>query len=85
MSQIHVKENSKTIWPFAHIPMYAGLRFIFAYIHENGFKIRVWKIMHVFRDDIGNIKKYKKGPWGPKSLQRDRGRPYKCDSPGAVK
>ena len=29
--------------------------------------------------------KVKKGPWGPKSLQRDRGRPYKCDSLGVVK
>ena len=49
-------ENSKNIWPFAHIPMYAGLRVISTYIHENRFKSRVWKIMYVFRDDLGNIK-----------------------------
>ena len=36
--------------------MYAGLRVISTYIHENGFKSCVWKIMHVFRDDLGNIK-----------------------------
>ena len=54
--RIHIKENSKTIWPFAHIPMYAGLRVISAYIRENRFKSCVWKIIHVFRDDIGNIK-----------------------------
>ena len=29
---------------------------IWVYIHENRFKSRVWKIMHVFRDDLGNIK-----------------------------
>ena len=27
----------------------------------------------------------KNGPRGLRSLQRDRGRPYKCDSPGVVK
>ena len=52
----HIKEKSKNIWPFAHIPMYMGLRVISVYISENRFKSRVWKIMHVFRDDIGNIK-----------------------------
>ena len=36
--------------------MYTGLRVIFTYIRENRFKSHVWKIMHVFRDDIGNIK-----------------------------
>ena len=53
---IYIKEKSKTIWPFSHIPMYAGLRVKSAYIRENRFKSRIWKIMHVFRDDIGNIK-----------------------------
>ena len=56
MTQIHIKEKSKTIWPFAHISMYTGLRVISVYIREKGFKSRVWKIMHVFRDDLGNIK-----------------------------
>ena len=36
--------------------MYVGLRVISAYIRENGFKIHVWKITGVFRDDHGNIK-----------------------------
>ena len=46
----------QNIWPFAHIPMYAGLRVIFAYIREEGIKSHVQQIMSVFRDDIGNIK-----------------------------
>ena len=36
--------------------MYVGLRVISTYIRENVFKSHVWKIMNVFRDDIGNIK-----------------------------
>ena len=42
--------------PFAHIPMYAGLGVISAYIREKGIKSRVQKIIGVFRDDLGNIK-----------------------------
>ena len=34
MIWIHIKENCKTIWPFAHIPMYTGLRVKSAYIRE---------------------------------------------------
>ena len=56
MTQIHIKENSKIIWPFAHIPMYAGLRVKSTYIHKKGIKIHVWKLLHVFGDDLGNIK-----------------------------
>ena len=56
MIRIHIKEKSKTIWHFAHIPMYVGLSVISVYIRKNGFKSRVWKIMHVFRDDLRNIK-----------------------------
>ena len=41
---------------FCTHPNDAGLTVISAYIRENGFKSRVWKIMHVFRDDLGNIK-----------------------------
>ena len=55
MTWIHNKENSKNIWPFAHILMYAGLRVIFACIHKKGFKSCVQQIMSVFMDDIGNI------------------------------
>ena len=33
-----------------------GLRVISMYICENGFKSHTWKIMHVFRDDLGKIK-----------------------------
>ena len=56
MTQIHIKEKSKHIWPFAHIPMYMGLGLISTYIHEKGVKSRVQQIMSVFMDDLGNIK-----------------------------
>ena len=36
--------------------MYAGLRVISVCICENGFKICVWKIMNVFKDDLVKIK-----------------------------
>ena len=51
MSQNHVKENSKRIWI-----MHTVLGVKPAYIREKGFKSRIWKFFHVFRDDIGNIK-----------------------------
>jgi len=54
--RIHIKENSERICPFAHIPMYTGLRVKSMYIHEKGFKIHGWKLLHVFKDDLGNIK-----------------------------
>ena len=60
---------------FAHILMYAVLGVKPVYIHDYGFKSRVYGFSHVFRD----------GPRGLRSLQRDMGRPYKCDSPGVVK
>ena len=44
---------------FAHIPMYAVLGVKPAYIHDKGFKSRIWKFLHVFRDDLGNIKSTK--------------------------
>ena len=56
MTHIHIKENSKNIFPFAHITMYVGLGVISAYIHERGLKSCIWKITGVFRDDLGNIK-----------------------------
>ena len=71
VTQIHIKENSKTIWTFAHISMYTGLRVKSTYIREKRFKSRLQQIRHVFRDDLGNIK-IKNGPWGPKNLQRDK-------------
>ena len=55
-SDPHQGPNSKTIWPFAHIAMYMGLRVKSAYIHDYRFKIHVYQISHVFRDDLGNIK-----------------------------
>ena len=84
MSQIHAKESSKGIWPFAHIPMYAVLGVKPVYIHDKGFKIRIYQFSHVYRDGLGN-KRTKNGPRGLRSLQRGRGRPYNCDSPGVVK
>ena len=51
-----MKENSKSIWIYAHILMYMGLRVISAFIHEKGIKINVETIIGVFKDDVGNIK-----------------------------
>ena len=56
VARIHIKENYKNIWPFAHIPMYVGLRVISAYICEKGIKSHVHQIIGDFRDDLGNIK-----------------------------
>ena len=36
--------------------MYAVLRVKPAYIRGKGIKCRVWKLLHVFRGDIGKIK-----------------------------
>ena len=56
VTQLHIKENSKTSWHFAHISMYVGLREKVTCTHEYRFKSHVQQIMSVFRDDIGNIK-----------------------------
>ena len=45
----------------------------------------MYQFLHVYRDGLGNIKGQKKCPRGLRSLQRERGIPYKCDSPGVVK
>ena len=50
------QEKLQNYLAFAHIPMYVGLRVKSAYIREKGIKSRVWKLLHVFRDDLGNIK-----------------------------
>ena len=36
--------------------IHATFKPISEYIREKGFKSRVWKFLHVFRDDLGNIK-----------------------------
>ena len=56
MTQIHIKENSKNIWLFAHIPIYMGLRVVSTYIREKGIKSCIHQIIGVFMDDLGNIK-----------------------------
>ena len=64
------EEKSKTIWIYAHIPMYVGLRsrmwLNVTYNNKQGF----------LRDDLGTSKD-NTSPWGPKSLQRDR-EGHKC-------
>ena len=39
----------------------------------------------MFLGMVNETSKDKNGPRGLRSLHRDRGRPYKCDSPGVVK
>ena len=41
---------------FCTHPDVRGLRVKSAYIREKGIKSYVWKSLHVFRDDLGNIK-----------------------------
>ena len=85
MSWIHVKENSKRIWFFAHISMYAVLVVKPVYVCDYRFKSRMYHFSHVFRNDQGNIK-------GQKMVHRVEGvcsgtggGHTKCDSPGVVK
>ena len=70
---------------YTHISMYTVLGVKPPYIRDYRFKNHVYEFTHVFRDGQGNIKGKKNGPRGLMSLQRDRGRPYKCDSPRVVK
>ena len=49
-------EKSKTIWLYAHIPMYTVLSVKPTYVREKGIKSHMWQLLHVFRDDLGNIK-----------------------------
>ena len=39
--QTHIEEKSKSVWIYAHIPMYAGLRSKVACTRKYGFKSRV--------------------------------------------
>ena len=59
MSRIHVKENSKMIWTYAHIPMYAVIGVKLAYVRGYRGKSRVYHFYYVFRDDQGHIKRKK--------------------------
>ena len=65
------EENSKDIWIYAHILMYAGLRSK-SHVHASmGLKL-TYNNKHVFfRDDIGTSN-YNTSPWGLMSLQRHR-------------
>ena len=66
MSQIQVKEQSKRIRIYAHIPMYATIEGISAYVRGYRGKIRVYHFSYVFRDDQGHIKRQKvvhRGCW----------------------
>ena len=48
---------------FVHILMYSVLEVKPSYIHDKGFKSRVYQFSHVCRDGLGNIKgkKWSKG------------------------
>ena len=62
---------------YAHIPIYAVLVVKTAYIRAYRFKSCVYHFSYVFTDGQGNITGQKNGPRGLRSLQQDRGRPYK--------
>ena len=76
MIQIHLKENSKIIWPFAHIPMCVVLGVKPMYIRDKGFK-SWYGNFYMFLGMIKETSKDKNGLRGLRSLQRDRGRLYK--------
>ena len=59
MIRIQVKEQSKRIWIYAHIPMYATIEGISAYVRGYRGKSRVYQYYNVFGDDQGHIKRYK--------------------------
>ena len=61
---------------YLHIPMYTVLWVKPAYVRGYQVKIHVYHLLYGFRD-IKETSKDKGGPWGLKSLQQDRGRPYK--------
>ena len=47
---------------YSHIPMYATIGGISAYVRSYRGKSRVYHFSYVFRDDQGHIKKTKSGP-----------------------
>ena len=63
MSWIHVKENSKRIWIFVHIPMYSILVVKPVYIRDYRFKSRVYHFSHVLGmvKETSKDKKWSKG------------------------
>ena len=56
MSQIQVKENSKRIWTYAHIPMYAVIGVKPAYVRSYWVKSRIYHFYIV----LGMIKETSK-------------------------
>ena len=79
------KEKLQKYLAFCTHPDVRGFEVISVYIHENRFKSHVWKIIHVFRDDLGNIKGIKKVHGVQRVCRGTREMPYKCDSPYVVK
>ena len=65
------EENSKNVWTYAHIPMYAGLRLKLCVHMSMGLKFAYNNKHGFFRDDLGNSKD-NISPWGIKNLQRYR-------------
>ena len=57
MSRIQVKETSKRIWIFVHIPMYATIGDRSAYVRGYRGKSHVYQYSNVFRDNGGHIKR----------------------------
>ena len=74
MSRIHVKENSKRIWHFAHISMYVVLGVKPAYIREKGLKVAYGKFS-MFLGMILETSKVQKWYMGSKECAEGQGRP----------
>ena len=73
MSQIHLKENYKRIWPFAHIPMYAVLGVKPTYIREKGFKVAYGNFF-MFLGMILETSKLQKWSMGSKEFAEGQGK-----------
>ena len=77
MSRIQVKEHSKKVLDYAHIPMYATIDGISTYVRGYRGKGRVYHFSYVFRDGQGYIKDNK---WsiGANESVAEQGKAIQC-------
>ena len=74
MSRIHVKKNSKRIWTYAHIPMYADIGVKPAYVCGYRGKIRVYHLLYSFLGMINDTSKDKMWSMGSKESAAGQGK-----------
>ena len=74
MSRIHVKENSKRIWTYAHISMYVDIGVKLAYVHGYRGKIHVYNLLDSFLGMIKVTSKDKIWSMGSKEFAAGQGK-----------